>query len=88
MYNGIEDGSSYADCVRLLGAEGKSLGQGAMSAGALSADGTPVPTTVDMYVWHNPAIPATLTLSFRDGKLTAREASSGRAATGGMGGSR
>ena len=84
----IKNGCDYAECVRQLGMEGTYLGRTAASGGTRSADGTPVPAIVDVYVWHNPAVPVTLTLSFRDGKLMAREVSMGAYAAGGSGGYR
>ena len=47
-----------------------------------------VPVMVDMYAWYNPAISATLTLSFRDGKLVARQVATGALAAGGPAGYR
>lgn len=88
VYDSIKNGCAYAECARLLGMEGRYAGRRTMSAGALAADGTPVPAIADVYVWHNPAIPATLTLSFREGKLSAREVSGGGWASGSVGGSR
>lgn len=85
---GMKNGCTYEECVRLLGMEGIYQGSSAMSGGSFAADGTPVPAIADVYSWHNPAIPATLTLSFRDGKLTARQVAVGSIATGGYGGSR
>lgn len=85
VYDGIKNGCTYAECVQLLGVEGTYLGRTTMSAGTRSADGTLVPVEADVYVWENPAIQTRLTLSFRDGKLTAREVSGGSMATGGSG---
>jgi hypothetical protein len=86
VYSGIKDGCHYAECVRLLGMEGRYLGRKRISAGTRSANGAPIPAIVDVYVWHQPATQATLTLSFRDGKLTARELSIGRGAGSRLGG--
>jgi hypothetical protein len=83
VYDGIKNGCTYAECVQLLGVEGTYLGRTTMSAGTRSADGTLVPVVADVYVWQNPAIQTRLTLSFRDGKLTAREISGSNWASGG-----
>jgi hypothetical protein len=88
VYDGIKNGSAYADCVQALGMEGTSLGRRELSGGTMSANGTPIPTIADMFVWQNPAIQARLTLSFRDGKLVARELSGSNWASGGSGGQR
>lgn len=85
VYNSIRNGSTYAECARLLGMEGRYLGRRQAPGGTWSRNGTPVPAVVDVYAWHNPSIQATLTLSFRDGKLTAREMSMGRGAGGNLG---
>ncbi|MBI3119943.1 MAG: hypothetical protein HYZ00_14725 [Candidatus Hydrogenedentes bacterium] len=85
VYKSLKDGSSYADCVQALGAEGTFLGRRTLSMGTTAPDGTSVPATADVYLWRDPGIPATLTLSFRDGKLTAREIAGGGAARGAIG---
>ena len=82
VYDGLKNGSTYAECVQQLGVEGRYLGRTTMSGGTFSANGTPIPAVADVYVWQSPVNQTTLTLSFRDGKLTAREVSGGRTATG------
>ena len=82
VYDAIKEGCEYAECARLLGMDGTHLGQRAASMGTRSLDGTLTPAIVDAYVWQDAAIRATL--SFRDGKLVAREISTWAAAAGSM----
>lgn len=83
VYESMKNGSTYAECVQLLGVEGRYLGRATMSGGGYSTTGAPIPAVADVYVWRSPVNRTTLTLTFRDGKLTAREVSGNRAATGG-----
>jgi hypothetical protein len=75
VYNSLTNGCAYKECVRQLGMEGSYLGSRAMSGGTRAADGSFIPAMADVFVWNNPSNRTTLTLSFRDGRLTGREIS-------------
>lgn len=77
VYDSLKNGSTYAECVQQLGLEGRYLGRTTMSGGGYSATGAPVPAVADVYAWRSPVNRTTLTLTFRDGKLTAREIAGG-----------
>lgn len=85
VYDRLTNGTDYAACVRLLGSEGAYEGQRTLSFGRVSADGARLPSVGDVYVWRNAENSGTLTLSFQNGKLVAREASGKRGARGSSG---
>ena len=82
VYDAIQNGCSYEECMMLLGVEGRYDGRRRLSMGSISPDGALSPSIADVYVWHAPSSQATLTLCFSNNRLITREITHGTAAMG------